>query len=67
MKIYILFVICGKSVSNDFVETDASIFAKKANVRSNGFGTNIVEIWQDGKKIDSIMWEDFKKNLVDYI
>lgn len=66
MKIYILFVICGQSVSNNIVETDISLFAKKAH-NSDGFGTRIVEIWQNGKKIDSVTWEDFKKNLVNYL
>jgi len=66
MKIYILFAICGKNVSNEVVETDITTFVKKSNA-NNYFGIRIVQIWENGKQIKNIDWEDFKKNLISYL
>lgn len=66
MKTYILFVICGSSVSNKLVSSDAATFAKKADALI-GFGTNIVEIWEGNVVVESLPWNDFKRNLIKYI
>ena len=66
MKTYILFVICGSSVSNKLVSNDAVTFAKKADTLI-GFGTNIVEIWENNVVVEALSWNEFKRNLIKYI